>query len=520
MRSRRSSAHLFALRALALSCLAGTPLALAQVSGPTPLPAEGQNETRPTIQIPISLSRLDRLHVTPRGVRPPVDSDFGLAACNFTSSHTDANFSGGNFVVQAGFAQQEMFAATYTLAATEFPIKHNLTEIIVATSGTIQQTTTRWSILIWEGEPNTGNLIFSASSDGDLLPHIVIPAGTNGVNLQFSVDPGDPDQIIINDNGTHKFSVAFRIDRHHNQTQNPCFFAPPSNSNAFPCTDTSGLSQPSANWLFGVNCGSFGCPPNGGWMRFSGLASGCRPSGDWVSRTTWSSVACQPGIGACCLPNGNCVVTTSGDCSTQGGVFQGDFTDCSTVSCPQPTGACCFSTGFCISNLTQAQCSGAGGTFQGVGSQCNSNSTCPTGACCLPDGTCITATPAQCQAQDGTYRGNNTSCSNANCPQPTGGCCFPTGGCLALRQDQCIGAGGTWGGPGTNCADNNGNGRPDLCEPTCRADFNQDGTLDFFDYLDFVAAFSNNSPSADYNIDSVVDFFDYLDFVADFSAGC
>ncbi len=54
----------------------------------------------------------------------------------------------------------------------------------------------------------------------------------------------------------------------------------------------------------------------------------------------------------------------------------------------------------------------------------------------------------------------------------------------------------------------------------CAADFNCDGIVDFFDYLDFVAEFSGNGPNADFNADQVVDFFDYLDFVAAFSVGC
>ncbi len=54
----------------------------------------------------------------------------------------------------------------------------------------------------------------------------------------------------------------------------------------------------------------------------------------------------------------------------------------------------------------------------------------------------------------------------------------------------------------------------------CDADFNEDGVVDFFDYLDFVSAFAANQNSADYNGDGIVDFFDYLDFVADFAAGC
>jgi hypothetical protein len=58
-----------------------------------------------------------------------------------------------------------------------------------------------------------------------------------------------------------------------------------------------------------------------------------------------------------------------------------------------------------------------------------------------------------------------------------------------------------------------------LCRQ-CPADFNGDGVIDFFDYLDFVAAFSSGFASADFNGDTVIDFFDYLDFVAAFSSGC
>lgn len=54
----------------------------------------------------------------------------------------------------------------------------------------------------------------------------------------------------------------------------------------------------------------------------------------------------------------------------------------------------------------------------------------------------------------------------------------------------------------------------------CAADFNWDGIADFFDYLDFVDAFSANLRSSDFNGDAIVDFFDYLDFVDAFSLGC
>ena len=54
----------------------------------------------------------------------------------------------------------------------------------------------------------------------------------------------------------------------------------------------------------------------------------------------------------------------------------------------------------------------------------------------------------------------------------------------------------------------------------CISNFNCDGSVDFFDYLDFVDAFAAQSSSSDINQDGVVDFFDYLDFVGAFSSGC
>jgi hypothetical protein len=54
----------------------------------------------------------------------------------------------------------------------------------------------------------------------------------------------------------------------------------------------------------------------------------------------------------------------------------------------------------------------------------------------------------------------------------------------------------------------------------CPADFNLDGQVDFFDYLDFVQAFAAEDPRADFNGDGQIDFFDYLDFVAAFADEC
>jgi glucose/arabinose dehydrogenase len=60
--------------------------------------------------------------------------------------------------------------------------------------------------------------------------------------------------------------------------------------------------------------------------------------------------------------------------------------------------------------------------------------------------------------------------------------------------------------------------------PRCRADFNGDSFLDFFDYDDFVRCFEvSECPtdgSADFNLDGFVDFFDYDGFVTAFETGC
>ena len=60
--------------------------------------------------------------------------------------------------------------------------------------------------------------------------------------------------------------------------------------------------------------------------------------------------------------------------------------------------------------------------------------------------------------------------------------------------------------------------------PGCRADFNDDGFVDFFDFNDFVTCFEGGScpagKSADYNNDGFADFFDFNDFITDFETGC
>lgn len=444
-------------------------------------------------EVPVRPEQVHRLRVTTGGhvientMAQSAGSSDLRGGCQQISSHTDANFGGGSYIVQAGFAETEIAAATYTLPASAFPIRIDLMEMIFATQGTNQQTTTQWSVLVWDGPPNTGILVAEFSSDGVILPHIVLPPGAPaGVNVQVAVDPGDPEQIFITDqSGTHSFTVGYRVDEHHVQNGDGCSQAPPATANAFPATDTSGLLRPTDNWLRGVNCGPFGCPANGGWARFSQLNAFCRPSGDWVMRATWSPLNCAPGVGACCLPSGACEVLLDSDCATAQGLYQGDGTTCTGQQCPQPTGACCFQgTGGCI-NLTSGDCQLAGGVYGGNGTSCGTFVCFPQGACCLPTGACIgPVTPSDCQSQGGTFQGNNSSCGTVTCPLPQGACCFSSGGCLNFTQANCETADGVWHGAGTSCT------QPNICFSQCGlcGDSNCDNNVSVSDIGYFVTA--------------------------------
>lgn len=287
--------------------------------------------------IPVQLESMRTLRVTTTG-RVLMDHTQDLRGllrgpqrggdCLFSSTHTDASFSGGEYILQAGFVDNEIAATSYTINSNLFPIRIDLAEMIFATSGAEDQTITQWSFLVWEGTPTNGTLVAEFSSDDVILPHIRLGPGTRGVNVQIAVDPNDPEQIYVNDNGTSTFTIGFRVDAHNEPPSSPCLQGPPTCCNAFPVTDTSGLASATGNWLRGINCGPFGCPPNGGWARFSQLASFCRPSGDWVMRVTWEPLTCPGNLGACCFGGGGCLMMSQGDCATAHGSWGGPGSTC------------------------------------------------------------------------------------------------------------------------------------------------------------------------------------------------
>lgn len=214
-------------------------------------------------------------------------SSFAAAQCTTVVTHSGANFQ-SNFTgyAEAGLVDGEAAAASFVIPASAFPIKLNLTEMIFATSNATVLTTTVWEVFGYEGTPTNGTLAFSYAADDIMLPYLRLGPGTQGTNIQFSVDPGDPEQIILQNNGSNTVTIGYRVLQHNNPPTPPN--APDSNTNAFPTIDSNGISQISRNWLYAVDVGSpLQAPP--GWSNFQSLPFWVRPSGDWNIRFTYES---------------------------------------------------------------------------------------------------------------------------------------------------------------------------------------------------------------------------------------
>jgi hypothetical protein len=499
---------------------------------------------------------------TPSGPAAPGQGGVAGDCVAQSFQYTSLNFEGMNqsVCVQAGFAENEIAAVEFALPAGDFPLVVRSSDFVFAQNH-FNPTTTQWTWMVWDGPPNLNNLVASFSSDNVILPHITLPfMGSNAVNVQVVVDPGDPEQIIINNvSGTNSVTIGYRVDEHNNQPDSGCSPFPcgcnsgdiPASQNAFPTTDTTGVcgsgspNFPVQNWLFAINCGPFGCPA--GWKRFTQLGL-CMPSGDWTMRVTYEPLGCSPG--ACCLPAGDCEIMTGLQCLQQSGAFQGGNTVCQGLECPAATGACCdIEFDMCAGGLTQSDCAtqgnhwvgpqtscssticdteGAccfndgscvqlsgvfcfsfGGAFSGYGTSCSAPGfDCnPEGACCFFDGSCgDTLSPEECAEASGTYQGNDSTCSGVSCPQPTGACCASNGACNPLPQATCMQIpGATWGGPGTTCADQNGNGTPDGCEPPCPGDTNADGIVDVEDLVTVITTWGQPDGAGDVSGDGDVD---------------
>ncbi len=382
---------------------------------------------------------------------PPMPEGGG-GGCSVLVTHSSFNFDSGqpqSVNVQAGLVEAETAAASYSVPAQDFPIQFEFGEIVWATANATVPTTTKFTFRIYDGLPSSNAIVESFSSDGEVIPHIEMPVGSNGVIVQVLGDPGDP--IFVNNlEGDNAYSVGFRVDEHNNQSGNGCSVPPPPGSNAFPSVDVdSGANPdvPGSNWINAITCPANPCV---GWYDFNFFFGICAPSGDWNIRSGYFSFGCNPSTGACCIEDDfSCEQLSFLECDAAGGTFAGLDTECGGDTCP--FGACCLETGACTVQ-SQRICDVVG-VYQGDGTTCE-DVVCATGACCLPDASCLDGSDlVACESLGGVFQGADSACENITCPESVQACCFAsTGGCLGLTPTNCLGAGGVPGGVGTSCA--------------------------------------------------------------------
>jgi hypothetical protein len=289
-----------------------------------------------------------------------------------------------------------------------------------------------------------------------------------------------------------------------------------------------------------------------GYMTLTGLSAHNR-----VELVTSESPPKVPS-GACCLPDGSCVVTSPTNCATLGGSYLGDGTTCPADE------ACCIPEAAgngCVDS--PAVCCGVifSGTSQGAGSACTTEL-----PCCLPDKSCILRDPLCCDEAGGTTVSGMTTCggtgacckdvtndkftydscdvqdeaccvagggffqgngSNCNDVRP---CCLTNGSCADLDRECCEANGGIVGPAGSSCtgADDDGDGIDNACEGPayenwviaddfclecqCDCDLNKDGVCSFLDIAMVVQCYQTSTlpwcGSADLDCDDDVDFTD------------
>ncbi len=453
------------------------------------------------IEIPNKISHAVSLQVKMKSVDLSNNTVQMMGACPEQEvTLTDSDFEPGTYVLQAGFEEGESLGAEYAVPSIEFPIRVDRMEVMFATSNATVTTTTKWAVTVWDGTPMEGIQVASFASDGDIIPHLVMPPGTSGTIIQVVVDPDDPEQIYVyNDSGMNSYSVTFSIVE-HNSPGNPCLSAPPSYANAFPCTDTGGLQFPSENLINAID-GTL-CVCGSGWFTFASFPNICTPSGDWVIRSAYTPINCSGDIAACCFENETCMDLTPIECASFGGESQDSWTSCNTTSCLSGVGACCIpSTDNCV-QFDESQCETVGGVYMGESTNCSNIDCFPEGACCLPNGSCIgPISPDECAVVDGVFSGNDTNCANESCPQPLGACCGDPW-CLDITESDCSAVGGSWSGALTTC--NN------IDCSSCTEDINGDGQINVSDLLVVVSFWGTSNSGADIDGSGTVDMPDLL----------
>jgi len=157
--------------------------------------------------------------------------------------------------------------------------------------------------------------------------------------------------------------------------------------------------------------------------------------------------------GACCFDDGSCQDLLGVECTTSGGSYQGDVTDCASTDC---AGACYFfPDSVCLDDTWPDLCGALGGVYAGFGTDCQTLLAMATGACCYYDGSCNLiceeVSDTICDAVGGIFQGEGTLCNEITCVD-FGACCFPDQSCEdRLTESECVAAGGAYQGDCTDC---------------------------------------------------------------------
>ena len=213
------------------------------------------------------------------------------------------------------------------------------------------------NVQIWNGDPSlpTSSVVFGDTTTNRLstttpvsLSNIMRPLDTN------LLEAGRQLQVVTADINTTLPAGTYWLDWQFNGTL------------------ASGPWQPPVTLL-----GQTGKPGANGLQSLAGVWGALV---DGVNPQDAPFIINGPGgaaTGACCLPDGSCIVVSSSGCAAANGIYRGNNAPCATANCPQPaTGACCLSSGCSI--LTQAQCLAGNGTYRG------DNTSCATAGCAVP----------------------------------------------------------------------------------------------------------------------------------------
>jgi len=171
----------------------------------------------------------------------------------------------------------------------------------------------------------------------------------------------------------------------------------------------------------------------------------------WLMTCAFVSLGANVALGidgACCLPNGDCIVTSQTNCIILGGGYERNFSTCcdDSIACTDPTcGACCRPDNVCVV-LPDTSCYGLGGVYQSSGTSCDASGVC--GACCDHNGSCFATVSENCS---GNYQPGAT-CGPGVCPS-WGPCCDSAGHCVNDFEPECIASGGGLPAPGSACVD-------------------------------------------------------------------